>query len=110
MLAPRHINSGLWGLRLFNWNKESKASQPTGGFLAYPGIGPIKSLQRKIYATLFFKSFDWALKIFKHLDWLKFLRVYSKCLKNSIVENFRCKIIIGPVPGFEIKKSKRFQF
>ena len=38
------------------------------------GIDPIKILQRKFYATLFFK----------HSDWLKNVSSQSKCLKNSI--------------------------
>ena len=28
-----------------------------------PGTGPIKILQPKFYATLFFKNFDWMIKI-----------------------------------------------
>ena len=37
-----------------------------------PGIDPVKILQRKIYATLFFK----------HSDWLKNVSSQSKCLKK----------------------------
>ena len=37
-----------------------------------PGTGPIKILQRKFYATRFFKHFDWMQIIFNQ----------SKCLKK----------------------------
>ena len=38
------------------------------------GISPINILWQKFYATLFFKHFDWMLKIFNQ----------SKCLKNRV--------------------------
>ena len=40
----------------------------------FPGTGPIKILQRKFYATQFFK----------HFDWLKIISIQSKCLKNRV--------------------------
>ena len=56
-----------------------------------PGTDPIKILQSQFYTTLFFK----------HFDWLKIYRIQSECLKNCVAWNLRCKILIGPAPGFK---------
>ena len=45
-----------------------------------PGTGPIKILQRKSYATRFFKHFDWMLIIFNQSKCLKKLR----CVKFTL--------------------------
>ena len=60
-----------------------------GAYLELSRNQSYKDLQHKFYATL----------IFKHSDWLKILSSHSKCLKNSVAQNLRCKIFIGLAPG-----------
>ena len=42
----------------------SKMQEKRVNGIVRPGAGPIKILLRKFYAKLYFKHFDWLLKIF----------------------------------------------
>ena len=65
--AANQIDHDKHSLNLWPYN----ASQQTNLNMS-PGINPINILQCKIYATLFFK----------HFDWLKNVSSQSKCLKK----------------------------